>query len=101
MLGLPIKFPGTGYKLPRELEALEPMIRRNAEYEKFICLDSHVNPEATFCHITCDFSYVPAGEYHRYSGFHGDGIQGTKLTPKVNVEHSYIQTWEPPTEFCL
>ncbi len=97
VLRMPLKFPGTIYKIPRELEALEPLIQRAAEYEKFINKDH----DSCFCHVTCDFSYVPAGEYHRFPGFHGDGIQGTKLTPKVNVEHSYIQTSDPPTEFCL
>jgi hypothetical protein len=101
VLRMPLKFPGTIYKIPRELEALVPLIQRVAEYEKFLCTDRHVNPDATFCHITCDFSNVSPGEYHRYPGFHGDGIQGTKLTPKVYVEHSYILTWDPPTEFCL
>src|SRR5208282_1968985 len=48
-----------------------------------------------------DSSLVHTDEYHRYPGFHGDGIQGQKLTPKVNVEHSYIFVTEPPTEFCL
>ncbi len=97
VLRMPLKFPKTSYLIPRELEALEPLIQRVAEYEKFI----NKEHDDCFCHITCDFSNVSAGEYHRFPGFHGDGIQGTKLTPKVNVEHSYIQTSDPPTEFCL
>ena len=101
VLRMPLKFPGTGYRVPRAMEALLPLIQRVAEYEKFLCTDRHVNSDATFCHITSDFSNVDVGEYHRYPGFHGDGIQGTKLTPKVYVEHSYIITSTPPTEFCL
>jgi len=97
VLRMPLKFPGTIYKIPRQLEALEPLIQRVAEYEKFINKDH----DSCFSHITCDFSNVSSGEYHRFPGFHGDGIQGTKLSPKVNVEHSYILTWDPPTEFCL
>jgi hypothetical protein len=97
VLRMPLKFPGTTYIIPRELEGLEPLIRRAAEYEKFI----NKNHDECFCHVTFDASNVDAGTYHRYPGFHGDGIQGTKLTPKVNVEHSYIQTSDPPTEFCL
>jgi len=97
VLRMPLKFPGTTYIVPRELEGLEPLIRRTAEYEKFINKDH----DECFCHVTFDASNVDAGTYHRYPGFHGDGIQGTKLTPKVNVEHSYIMTSSPPTEFCL
>jgi hypothetical protein len=101
VLRMPIKYPGTGYKIPRELAPLEDLIHRVAEYEAFLYNDHHINPNSTFCHITYDNSDIPAGEYHRYPGFHGDGIQGTKLTPKVWVEHSYILATAPPTEFCV
>ncbi len=97
VLRLPLKFPGTDYRIPRQIKKLESFIRRVAEYEAFI------NPKHNECfsHITYDLSDVSAGEYHRYPGFHGDGIQGSKLTPKVTIEHSYIFVTEPPTEFCL
>lgn len=97
VLRMPLKFPGTNYRIPSALQSLEPLIRRVAEYEAFI----NKNHDECFCHVTHDLSNVNAGEYHRFPGFHGDGIQGTKLTPKVNVEHSYILTTSPPTEFCL
>jgi hypothetical protein len=97
VLRMPIKFPGGIYKIPRQLSVWETLIRRVAEYEKFINADH----DQTFAHITVDMSWVEAGTFHRYPGFHGDGIQGTKLTPKVRVEHSYILTSAPPTEFCL
>lgn len=97
VLRMPLKFPGTSYKVPGALASLMPLISRAAAYE------SYINPlhDDCFCHITFDRSTVEAGQYHRFPGFHGDGIQGTKLTPKVNVEHSYILTTNPPTEFCL
>lgn len=97
VLRMPLKFPGSIYKIPRQLEALEPLIRKCAEYEKFI----NAYHNECFCHITYDNSILKADEYHRFPGFHGDGIQGTKLTPKVNVEHSYVYVTEPPTEYCL
>jgi len=73
------------------------MIQRVSEYEKLF----NKEHDYWFCHLTYDLSRVQAGEYHRYPGFHGDGIQGTKITPKVEIEHSYIFVTEPPTEFCL
>lgn len=97
VLRMPLKFPGTDYRIPRHVSALEDLIKRVAEYEAFI----NPNHNETFCHITHDVSDVEANTYHRFPGFHGDGIQGTKLTPKINVEHSYIVTTSPPTEFCL
>lgn len=97
VLRLPLKFPGTEYRIPMELENCLPLIKRIAAYEKFI----NKNHDDCFCHITYDHSIVNAGEHHRFPGFHGDGVQGTKITPKINVEHSYIIVTDPPTEFCL
>lgn len=97
VLRMPLKFPSTDYRIPKELSALFPLISRCAEYESFINKDH----DRCFCHITFDHSVVEPGLYHRYPGFHGDGIQGTKLTPKEIVEHSYILTSNPATEFCL
>ncbi len=105
VLRMPLKFPksstwmtpGNEYRIPQELKRIVPLIQRVAEYEKFINLDH----DSWFCHITYDLSRVSAGEHHRFPGFHGGGIQGTKLTPKEVVEHSYILTTNPPTEFCL
>lgn len=97
VLRLPLKFPKTAYRIPEEINKLMPLITRVAEYEAFI------NPQhdECFCHITYDNSFVTGGEYHRFPGFHGDGVQGTKITPKVAVEHSYILATDPPSEFCL
>lgn len=105
VLRMPLKFPksstwmtpGDEYRIPREFKNIMPMLERVAEYEKFI----NKEHDRWFCHITYDFSRVNGGEHHRFPGFHGDGIQGTKLTPKEVVEHSYIFVTRPPTEFCL
>lgn len=97
VLRMPIKFPETEYKIPKELSALRSLIERVADYESFINKDHN----ASFAHMTFDKSRVSPGEFHRFPGFHGDGFQGTKLTPKITIEHSYILTTSPPTEFCL
>lgn len=105
VLRMPLKFPrsstwmtpGNEYRIPQELKQASSLIQRVAEYEKFI----NKEHDSWFCHITYDLSRVSAGTHHRFPGFHGDGIQGTKLTPKEVVEHSYIVTTSPATEFCL
>ncbi len=97
VLRMPIKTPGSNYRIPKELSVLMPMIKRIAEYEAFIS-PSH---EQVYAHITFDHSKVLAGQTHRFPGFHGDGFQGTKLTPKIIAEHSYILCTSPPTEFCI
>lgn len=97
VLRMPLKFPNTDYRVPSELNGLMPLITRAAEYESFI------NPRHNdcFCHITFDKSFIQADQFHRFPGFHGDGVQGVKITPKVPVEHSYIFATNPSTEFCL
>lgn len=97
VLRMPIKFPGSSYLIPSELESLLPMIERVADYESFINKDHN----RVFAHITFDKSDVIAGQTHRFPGFHGDGYQGAKLTPKIIGEHSYILASYPPTEFCI
>lgn len=97
VLRLPLKNKGTKYHIPVELADLRDLLEFVINYEK------NINPyhEDVFCHITVDNSSVKAGEYHRFPGFHGDGFQGTKLTPKIMPEHSYIFVTSPPTELCL
>ncbi len=97
VLRMPLKYPGTSYRIPNELKELTDVITRIALYERAIN-DKH---DDMFCHITYDRSTVGSGEYHRFPGFHGDGIQGTKLTPKIVVEHSYVIVTDPPTIYCL
>ena len=97
VLRMPLKFPHTMYMIPEDLTDLLPLIQRVADYESFI----NKNHDAAFCHITFDKSEVSPGDYHRFPGFHGDGFQGSKLTPKIVSEHSYVVATSPPTEYCL
>lgn len=97
VLRMPIKFPNTDYRLPFVLKPLEKMIKRIAEYE------SHINKRhnETFTHITADFSEVEPGDWHRFPGFHGDGLSGLRPELKGTIEHSYIVVSKPATEFCI
>ena len=99
VLRMPIKYPDTDYKIPKELEPYHVLIQRVAEYEKGF---NHLD-HGQFVHITIDRSHVKANTSHRYPGFHGDGVQGTKFSQDqyLPIEHSYIVTSEPPTEFCI
>jgi hypothetical protein len=97
VLRMPIKFPNTEYRVPKECKFLMPLIKRAANYESFI------NPrhDECFTHITFDKATIDGGQYHRFPGFHVDGLQGAKLSPKTRIEHSYILVSAPATEFCL
>jgi hypothetical protein len=83
--------------LPKELQSLQPLLERLVNYDQLY----FGGFDQSFAHVTVDASPVSKGDTHRFPGFHGDGIQGQKLTPKLVVEHSYILTTAPPTEFCI
>ena len=99
VLRLPIKFPGTEYRLPVEIAPFADLIERVARYESGF----NARHRECFVHVTIDDSEVLPGEYHRYPGFHGDGVQGAKFSQReyTPIEHSYVFVSEPPTEFCL
>lgn len=98
VLRMPIKTMGSMvYHVPSDLKWIMPLIERVAEYE------TRINPNwgLQYAHITIDKSELEPLAHHRFPGWHGDGFQGTKLTPKVAIEHSYIVASAPPTEFCI
>lgn len=97
VLRLPLKNKAMPYHLPQEMGQLKDLLEFVANYEQGI------NPRygETFCHITVDRSAVEQDSFHRFPGWHTDGYQGAKLTPKLLPEHSYIFVSEPGTEACL
>lgn len=97
VLRMPIKFPRSDYRIPGELKWLDRTLRYVADYEATI----NKLVDTCFVHITVDRAILQAGDSHRFPGWHGDGFQGTRTTPKVPIEHSYILTSFPTTEFCL
>lgn len=99
VLRMPIKYPDTEFRLPVEIKPFWTLIERVAEYEAGF----NERWAECFVHITVDRRRVKAETTHRYPGFHGDGVQGAKFSQKTYtpIEHSYILTSAPPTEFCL
>lgn len=99
VLRLPIKYPKTEYRVPVELYPLNDLIQRVAEYE----ISMNYRHNDCLVHITLDRTKVEANSTHRYPGFHGDGLQGSKFSQRTYtpIEHSYIITSAPSTEFCL
>lgn len=97
ILRAPIKFPGTEYRIPKELLPIFHFIERLALYERAI----NPNHDDAYAHITVETKYVKKGKVQRVGGWHVDGFQGIKNTPKVTAEHNYIVTDSPSTEFCI
>ncbi len=85
-LDMPIKFPGSDFRLPKELAMYAPIIRRIANYEAAInrtCYDEY------FAYLTIDNGFVEPGKLQREAPCHVDGFQGARWNPKVRANHTY------------
>jgi len=86
VLDLPIKFPGSDYRLPQELAGLEWLIKRVADYE------ATINPYGLaqyYCYLTVDRGLVAPNTCLREAPCHVDGFQGARWQPKVAINHTY------------
>lgn len=95
ILDMPIKFPGSDYKIPHELVALSPLIKKIVAHEHNINNDI----DNYYCYLTLDRRLVRSGNTTRKSGIHVDGFQGARLGEKLPVDHSYILSNVLPTLF--
>ena len=85
-LDMPIKFPGSNFRLPKELACYAPIIRRIANFERAInkaCYDEY------FAYLTIDKGFVEPGQLQREAPCHVDGFQGARWRPKVRGNHTY------------
>ncbi len=104
-LDMPIKFPGSDFRIPRGLLAYAPIIRRIANFERAInpkCYDEY------FAYLTIDKGFVEPGQLQREAPCHVDGFQGARWRPKVRGNHSYTVAnaigtayYEQPFDFDL
>lgn len=86
VLDLPIKFPGTEFRLPRALRQIAPVVQMVANAEFHLnegCFDEY------YCYLTIDQGFVGPGELHREAPVHVDGFQGARWNPKHRANHSY------------
>jgi|SRR5579872_6660179 len=95
VLRVPIKKGGSDeIRIPKELLCMSDEILRILNYDYFIMGAMWKN---MFCHLTIHNAFVEAGTTQRFSGFHGDGLQGAKFSKKILCEHSYVMTAPYPT----
>jgi hypothetical protein len=95
-LDLPIKFPGSEFRVPREFEQFVPLIERVASFEwqhNQQCFDEY------FCYLTVDQGEVQPGRLQREAPCHVDGFQGARWTPKTRINHSYVISDHVPTVY--
>ena len=86
ILDMPIKFPGSDFRVPEEFAQDVPVIQRIANIERAI------NPEhydEYYCYMTSDEGWVEVGELQREAPCHVDGFQGERWKPKVRNNHTY------------
>jgi hypothetical protein len=85
VLNMPIKMPGTGYRVPEELAQFREFIQKMIDHE------AAVNPRADefYAYITVDQHLVKKGATHRKGGIHIDGVQGARYPVKLPPEHTY------------
>lgn len=94
-LDLPIKFPGTDYRLPKEIRQFRVAL------ETMIGFEHAINPYAGeyYAYVTVDQGMVQQGEMQRKGGCHVDGFQGARIQPKTYINRSYVVADMVPTVF--
>lgn len=95
VLDMPIKFPGSEFRVPGVLAQLGSVIQRVADFEAVCnsCYDEY------YCYLTVDQAPVKKGRLQREAPCHVDGFQGANWTPKVKINHSYVISDCVPTTY--
>jgi hypothetical protein len=93
---MPVRMPGSPFRVPRELAQVVPVLKRSANFERRInlrCFDEY------YCYVTFQQGWVLPGKAQRPSPCHVDGFQGARWRPKRRCNHSYTIASELPTMF--
>ena len=97
LFGLPIKFPGSSYRVPIELEWLHEFLQLCINAEQLINADL----DNYYAYLDVECSFVPPHHFQRLPGPHSDAIQGRRIQPKQPVEHFYATVSYDPTRFFV
>ena len=90
---MPIKLPGTDYRLPPEYGQFQQVLETMIGYEHAI------NPDVdeTYAYLTVDAGHVEAGQTHRKKGAHSDSFQSILIQPKLKTSRFYTASDTVPT----
>lgn len=97
-LDMPIKFPGSNFRIPQTFEQFIPVIQKVANFEKAMnpdCFDEY------YCYMTIDQGLVKPDTLQREAPCHVDGFQGARWTPKVRINHTYVIGDSIPTSYYV
>lgn len=95
VLDMPIKFPKSEYKIPKELNQFDEVI------SKIISFEHNINPyiDQYYSYLTVDQGEVEENTFQRSPGCHVDGFQGDRVKEKRPINRSYIAYDNIPTIF--
>lgn len=96
ILDMPIKFPGTEYRVPQEFVQLFSVLKIIADHRAAL----HVPGDDEFyAYLTVDQGWVEPGVLQREAPCHVDGFQGARWDPKVRLNHTYTMGDAVPTTY--
>lgn len=97
-LDMPIKFPGSNFRVPNSLRQFREVIKIVANYEAAIneeCFDEY------YCYMTVDQGRVRPDTLQREAPCHVDGFQGARWNPKRRINHTYVIGDSIPTTYYI
>ncbi len=97
-LDMPIKFPGSNFRIPNSLKQFKDVIEIVANYEAEInskCFDEY------YCYLTVDQGFVNPRTLQREAPCHVDGFQGARWNPKTRINHTYVIGSSLPTTYYV
>jgi hypothetical protein len=97
-LDLPIKFPGSDYRIPKELAVYAPIVKRAANFEAAVNRRAY---DEYYCYLTVDVGIVQPGRLQREAPCHVDGFQGARWNPKVRGNHTITVSNTIPTAYYV
>lgn len=97
-LDMPIKFPGSQFRIPNSLKQFKQVFNIVAAYEAAInknCYDEY------YCYLTADQGFVEPNTLQREAPCHVDGFQGARWNPKTKINHTYTIGDSVPTTYYV
>jgi hypothetical protein len=92
---MPIKFPGSDYRVPREVRCAAEAL------QIAIGCEHAINPDVEdyYAYLTVDRDVITEGYAQRGTDVHADWLQGTRYATKREIDHGYLVVDRDPPLF--
>jgi hypothetical protein len=92
---IPVKFPGSDYRIPREVRCVAEALQVAIDCEHAI------NPDVDdyYAYLTVDRDVIMEGYAQRGTDVHADWLQGTRYETKRPIDHGYLVVDRDPPLF--